>query len=166
MNIEQKMNLTFELAQEALAKGEFPIAAIIFLDDKVIAQSYTTEKADKRFLIHAELKALIEADKIGFTIKERKRMQLFVTLEPCMMCLGAAMSFFIGEIYYSLEAPIDGAVKTAQDWNPHSNDFPEYCLPKIHGGILRENCKELFHQYTIENNPGPMNDFAKSLALL
>jgi tRNA(adenine34) deaminase len=160
------MQLTLELAKEALNKCELPIAAIIFLGDKVISKNYTTEKADKRFLIHAELKALIEADSMRFSFQERKKMQLFTTLEPCMMCLGAAMSSFIGEIYYALESPSDGAVNIAKAWNPESENFPGFRLPKIFGGILREQSQELFLEYTKKSEPGPMYDWAKSLTLL
>jgi tRNA(adenine34) deaminase len=164
MNISEKMQLTIQLAKEALDKGELPVGAMIFLDDEVIAAHYTSEKTDKRFLVHAEIKALLEADAKGYSIRQRKQMQLFVTLEPCMMCLGAAMSFFIGEIYYALESPIDGAVHLAQNWNPQSEEIPGYTLPQIAGGVLREESRALFAEYIQRNSTGPLYELAKSLA--
>jgi tRNA(adenine34) deaminase len=168
MNIIEKMELTIKLAEEAMENGELPISAIIFLDDEIISKAYATEKTDKRFLVHAESKALLEADKKCFSVKDRKRMQLFTTLEPCMMCLGASLSFFIGEIYYALEAPMDGAVKFAQNLlQEECKEIPSYKLPKIEGGILREEAKELFKKYIRENKEGTfMFSFAKSLAEL
>jgi tRNA(adenine34) deaminase len=92
VDIDEKMSLAVEHARVALQNSEMPIAAIVFLDNKVVAKAYTTEKMEKRYLVHAELNALIDADKRGYAISERKKMQLFTTLEPCLMCFGAAKS--------------------------------------------------------------------------
>lgn len=163
MDIEKKMRLTIDYAKEALQAGELPIAAIIFDGDEIVAKSYTSEKADKCYLIHAELKALLELDQQKPAYKARRNMQLFSTLEPCMMCMGAAMSFCIGEIYYALESPSDGAVKLAQDrWGEENKDFPTYKLPKILGGLLREESRQLFLDYVSHNEKAPQ--FAKVLA--
>ena len=165
MNIEEKMKKTIELAEEALNNGEIPIAAIVYLGDEIISKSFTSEKKDKRYLVHAELKALIEADLKKFSMKERREMQLFSTLEPCMMCLGAAMSFCVGEIYYSLEAPCDGAVSLAkQKWDKDSKEYPGYKLPTIYSGILRNESKQLFIKYKYINENVPM--FVKHLSSL
>jgi tRNA(adenine34) deaminase len=161
-----KMKLTLQLAAEAMDKGEFPIAAAVFLDDEMIACSFTKEVSEKRLLIHAELNALIEADMKRYRYPDRKRMQLFTNLEPCMMCMGAAMSLNIGEIYYALESPSDGAVKLAQDWNPQSDDFSIYKVPMVYGGILREESKELFRQYADRCKYEGMKIFAQGLAEL
>lgn len=64
-------------------------------------------------------------------------MQLFVTGEPCLMCLGAAVSFFLGEIYHGHEMPSDGAVALVQQLRRRWEDFPAYRVPRIEGGILR-----------------------------
>lgn len=165
MNIEEKMKKTIELAEEALNNGEIPIAAIVYFGDEIISKGFTSEKMDKRYLVHAELKALIEADLKKFSMKERRKMQLFTTLEPCMMCLGSAMSFCIGEIYYALEAPLDGAVNLAnQKWNEDSEEYLSYKLPTIYGGILRTESKQLFSKYINRNENAPM--FVKNLASL
>lgn len=165
MNIHEKMQLAIDLAVVALNEGEIPIAAVIFLGDEIIAKSYATEKADQRYLVHAELKALLKADLLNFSIQERRKMQLFATLEPCMMCLGAAMSFCIGEVYYAIESPTDGAVNIAeQAWKEESEEFSIYKLPAIFGVILRNESKKLFIEYMERNKYTP--GFVKSIALL
>lgn len=165
MKIEEKMNKTVELAQQALVEGELPIAAIIYLDEQIISSAYTSEKLHKRFMVHAELKALLDADCKLYSIEERKRMQLFTTLEPCMMCLGAAMTFFVGEIYYALEAPMDGAVHFAKKfWSNDCSEIPSYTLPRIIGGIQKTEVKGLFREYALRNPESPMYFFALSLA--
>jgi tRNA(adenine34) deaminase len=165
VDIQEKMRLTITVAQQALEQGELPIAAVVFLEDEMVSSCYTTDRADKRFLVHAELKALLEADMMKYPVKKRKAMQLFTTLEPCMMCLGAAMSSFIGEIYYALEAPMDGAVSFANLFSKKEcNEIPSYRLPRIQGGLMRDDVKNLFKEYVERNQPGAFYDFAASLA--
>jgi tRNA(adenine34) deaminase len=149
-----------------MATGECPIAAAVFLDDELIAENFTREFSERRLLVHAELNALLDADLKRHTFAERRRMQLFTNLEPCMMCLGAAMSFFIGEVYYALESPSDGAVTVAREWNPQSEDMAAYRLPKITGGLLRQESQALFGRYAEQCPPGGLKDFALSLARL
>jgi tRNA(adenine34) deaminase len=93
-------------------------------------------------------------------------VELFVTLEPCLMCLGAAMSFFLGKIYYGLESPGDGAVALARHWQRDTSAFPAYRLPEVHGGILREESRSLFRQYVARHASGPMWEWARTLAAL
>lgn len=165
MEIHQKMQIAINVAKEAIEHDELPIAAVIFFGDEIVSSCHTTDRADKRFLVHAELKALLEADLMRYPLKKRKEMQLFTTLEPCMMCLGAAMSFYMGEIFYALEAPMDGAVRFAHHfWEKECKEIPSYQLPKIQGGILREEVKVLFKEYIKRNPPGAFYDFAETLA--
>jgi tRNA(adenine34) deaminase len=74
-------------------------------------------------------------------------VKLFTNLEPCLMCLGAAMSFFLGEIYYALESPGDGAVNMALNWQRDEGVLPGYQVPTIQGGLLRDESQALFRLY-------------------
>ena len=100
MTAEEKMRLVLDLAQKALEENELPIACIIFDDDTIAAQSYASENKDKRLLVHAELKALLELDRKKYPQKKKRQMELFTNLEPCMMCLGASISSFVGRVCY------------------------------------------------------------------
>jgi tRNA(adenine34) deaminase len=146
MTKEEKMEHAINHAREALKNREMPIAACIFLENDLISKAYTTETKDGRFLVHAELKALLEADKLKYEIPYRKKMQLFTTLEPCLMCYGSVMSSFIGEIFYSLKAPEDGALNLIR-FDKFNNDFLKFQNPKIEGNVLTEKGKELFLEY-------------------
>jgi tRNA(adenine34) deaminase len=163
---EAYMQQVLALAANALKTGELPIAALLVLDDEVIASAATAEKREKRFLIHAELLALEEADRLRLPMAVRRQVKLFTNLEPCLMCIGAAMSFFVGEIYYGLESPSDGAVNLVSNWRRKEEDFAAYQLPKITGGLLRQESIRLFEQYVAVQPPGPMHDWAKTLSEL
>jgi tRNA(adenine34) deaminase len=160
------MRKTIAMADKAMENGEFPIAAIVVLDDKIIASASTAERREKRFLIHAELLALEAADKLGLSYEKRRAAKLFTNLEPCLMCIGAAMSFFIGEIYYALESPADGAVDVVKTWQRKVEDMPGYQLPKITGGVLRKTSIDLFKKYITVCPLGPMRDWAETLTKL
>lgn len=162
MDVNEKMGLTIELGRTALADDEMPISAIVFLENKVIAQAYTTESKEKRYLVHAELNALLDADKQGYSIPERKKMQLFTTLEPCLMCYGAAMAFFIGEIYYSLGAPDDGAMRLIE-FGKFDSAFLKFQNPECRGGILVEEAKALFVEHMRIAKEGVFYDFSKAI---
>lgn len=160
------MRQTLALAHEALELGEFPIAAIVVLDDEIIAKSTTAEQRERRFLVHAELLALEAADKLGLPLPRRRSTKLYTNLEPCLMCIGAAMSFFLGEIYYSLESPADGAVNLVETWERKKSDMPGYITPTITGGLLREESIEIFKKYVSVRPPGFMRDWAITLTKL
>ena len=163
---EYHMRQALTLAAEALEMGEFPIGAVIVLNGSVIARGTTTEQREKRFLGHAELVALEEADRLGLSLKERRAAKLFTNLEPCLMCMGAVMSFFLGEMYFGLESPADGAVDLVRGWVRQEDDMPGYQLPQITGGLLREESVELFGKYVSLHTPGPMREWAETLTRL
>ena len=160
------MQQALQLAQDGLAQGELPIAALVVLDGQIIARATTAEKRQKRLLVHAELLALQTADQLTPFPGKRRDAILYSNLEPCLMCLGAAMSFFIGEIVYALESPSDGAVKLVQQWQRATDDFAAYRVPQIIGGVLREESGRLFQQYADSHSPGPVSAWACSLAKL
>jgi tRNA(adenine34) deaminase len=164
--LQHYMQQTLALAAEALEQGEFPIAAIVVLDDRIIAQATASEQREKRFLGHAELVALEEADKQQLSFGERGRATLFTNLEPCLMCMGAAMSFFLGRIVFGLESPGDGAIALVRAWARKEEDIPGYQIPSITGGLMRDESIHLFEVYVARREPGPMRDWARTLARL
>lgn len=166
MNHMECMKLDIEIAGEALDQGELPIASVLVLGEEVIATGITTEVRDRRFLVHAELNTLLKADQLNLRFSDRRKSRLYTNLEPCMMCLGASMSWFLGEVYFSLESPGDGAVEMAKGWARNEEDMPSYKLPKIEGGLLREESIDLFKKYIEKHNSGPMWEWAKTLASL
>jgi len=163
---EQYMRQVLALAAEVLEQGELPIAALVVLDDEVVARAATSEQREKRFLGHAELVALEKADRLHLSLDQRRRACLYTNLEPCLMCLGAAMSFFVGEIAYGLESPGDGAVALVRAWARKEQDLPGYEVPRIRGGLLREETIGLFEAYVARRPPGPMRDWAETLVRL
>jgi tRNA(adenine34) deaminase len=170
MTPNEKMAYVINLAKEAMDNGELPIAAAIYSGDELISSAYTTERADGRFLVHAEQKALMDMDMQKLPFEVRINLELYTNLEPCLMCLGMAISSFIGKVYYSFEAPEDGAVDLVR------KDFEKrppgiWHLPEISVGLLRKQSIQLFREYVerYQGNPeysAGLIHFAKSVAEL
>lgn len=164
---EHYMRRTLSLAADALREGELPIAALVVLDDRVFSEATTGERREGRLLAHAELLALDAADRAQPSPGLRRDMILYTNLEPCLMCLGAAMSFHVGAICFALESPSDGAVALADGWARDEDAMPGYQLPAIVGGILREESRTLFRRYVdLHPEGGPLTAWAHSLARL
>jgi tRNA(adenine34) deaminase len=153
-------------ATSGLDAGELPIGAVVVLDDEIIASAHTREVSEGRLLVHADLLALEAADRLKLPFEKRRRSTLFVTGEPCLMCMGAAMSFFIGEIVYGHESPSDGAVALVTEWAPDPKLFPNYRIPNIVGGVLRVEAIDLVKEYVKRHTSGAMWEWAKTIAEL
>ncbi|MEM7113592.1 MAG: nucleoside deaminase [Chloroflexota bacterium] len=160
------MRQTLLLAEEALNEGELPIAALVVLDGKVIARGKTAEKKNGRLLVHAELNALQAADALSPFPGKRRNAVLYTSLEPCLMCLGAAMSLFIGKVIYAAESPTDGAVALVTTWQRQEAGFTTYQLPQIEGGLMRKDSIALFQHYVANRPPSALRDWANTIALL
>ena len=164
--IETFMREALRQAQAGLEKGELPIGAVVVLNDQIIASAHTLERSEQRLLVHADLLALEAADRLKPFPGRRRDVKLFVTCEPCLMCLGAAMSFFVGQVYYGHEAPGDGAVELVKQWRREEKSFPNYRVPEMTGGILRDEAIALFKAYVARHSSGGMWEWAKMIARL
>jgi tRNA(adenine34) deaminase len=144
---ERFMREAVAVARQGLDHGELPIGAVVVLDDEIVTSSYTQEVSQGRLLVHAELLALDAADKaLGM---RRREAVLYTTLEPCLMCLGAAFSANVGTVVFALESPTDGAVKVSAAWDRDrdASGLPYHRVPDIIGGVLRAESGSLFRDY-------------------
>lgn len=96
-------------AENAAARGEVPIGAVLVVDGAIIARSGNRTRIDNDVTAHAEIAVIREAaGKLG---QERLGgADLYVTLEPCTMCAGAISFARIRRLYYGAEDPKGGAV--------------------------------------------------------
>jgi tRNA(adenine34) deaminase len=157
------MEKALAVAREGLAHGELPVGAVVVANNQVIASAYTQEQSQGRLLVHADLLALQAADQIRPFPAPRRDVTLYVNLEPCLMCMGAAMSMFIGRVCYGLESPGDGAADIVRNFKPRADGFPAYHAPVLQGGVLRERNFELLNEYLQLKPDGPMADWVRHL---
>jgi tRNA(adenine34) deaminase len=150
------------VAAEGLAQGEHPIGAVVVLGDEIVGRAFTSEKTLKRRIVHADLLAMTEADTVLGWHPRAHPLQMAVTLEPCLMCLGTAMVLGVREIYYALESPVDGGAAIARQ--RRGPDEPKwFATPAMTGGIRREESRDLYRRWYGSAPPGPMRDWVETL---
>jgi tRNA(adenine34) deaminase len=106
---DELVALAIGVAGEGLAAGELPIGAVVAMGDDVVGRAFTQERGLGRRLVHADLLAMTQADERLGRSRRPRPLVLAVNLEPCLMCLGAAMALGVREVLFALESPGDGA---------------------------------------------------------
>ncbi|MBR7002040.1 MAG: tRNA-specific adenosine deaminase [Neisseriaceae bacterium] len=101
------MRIALKEAEIAAQQGEVPVGAVVVCQDKVIARAHNTVEKDGVAFHHAELNALTQAAKIC----GKSRLcdcDLYITLEPCLMCAGAIMHARIRRLIFAVNEPKTG----------------------------------------------------------
>jgi tRNA(adenine34) deaminase len=131
------MGAALEQAALGLEAGEIPIGSVVASGDEVLARAYW--RADDGLLSHPELVALQEAN--------RRDVTLVTTLEPCLLCMAAAMFQFADRVVYGLESPTDGGTRIGDVWHPAAGTVAPYRLPEVEGGVRRDEAQELVREF-------------------
>ena len=140
------MAAALDAARCGLSRGEFPIGAVVVADGRIVGRAHAEERTQRRLLVHAELLALEQADRLDGW--DRRRATLYTTLEPCLMCLGATATAMVGRIVWALESDGDGAGRLSREWSAHrSADLPYLHLPAVTGPVAEDEARALFQTY-------------------
>lgn len=97
-------NILMENTNKSLENNDVPVGAVIVKDGNVLAFGYNTREKDQNVLGHAEINAILEAQKI-LNNWNLSSCDLYVTLVPCSMCLEIIKQSRIDNIYYLLDKP-------------------------------------------------------------
>lgn len=105
------MKLALDEAIKAKDAGEVPVGAIIVKNGKIISSAFNTVEKDVSCIMHAEIKAILNAQKqLGnWRLDE---CALYVTLEPCIMCCGAILLSRISKLVYGTLDPKGGSASS------------------------------------------------------
>ena len=139
MNDIDYMKVAFENALIAYDNDEVPVGAIIVYQDKIIARAYNTNSRNNSPIEHAEINAIIKASKI-LESKYLSECTLYVTLEPCLMCLGAIMNARISRVCFGAFDLKNGAIISNQ--NAKDKKVINWT-----SGILKDECSSLIKDY-------------------
>lgn len=146
MSMETKeyyMREAIEAAKEALLYDEVPVGAIIVHQDRIIARAFNTRETKQLATHHAEIKAIEEACRVlgSWRLDE---CELYVTLEPCVMCAGALILSRLRKVYFGASDPKAGAVVSVErllDEKKYNHKV------NYEGGILEEECSLLLKNF-------------------
>ena len=136
------MGLALEQAKKAEINGEVPVGAVFIDDDQVIAEAGNASIILNDPTAHAEITTLREAaEKKG---NYRLGGTLFVTLEPCIMCMGALIHARVKKLIFGAYDPRSGAALSVYNFSdsPHLNHRIE-----VKGGILERESQLLLKDF-------------------
>jgi tRNA(adenine34) deaminase len=146
------MRAALDLANAALATGDFPVGCVIADGDRLIVHGRRTGTADgmANEIDHAELNALRSLYTTAPDM-DRARLTVYCTMEPCLMCFSAIMLSGIGRIVYAYEDVMGGG--TGCDRSTLSPLYRDTHMTVV-AGLLRENSLMLFQRFFADSgNP-------------
>ena len=144
MNDDEKwMKIALQEALKAEAEGEVPIGAILVKNGSLIAKAHNQPISTNDATAHAEIQLLRAAGKY----QQNYRLintTIYVTLEPCAMCLSAMMHARIARMVFGASDPKTGVCGSRRDLTTESFFNHEIV---ISGGVLERECKQLLHSF-------------------
>lgn len=142
MNDTYYMRLALKQAEAAGKHGEVPIGAVVVKDGKVIARAHNKRNTSHNAVGHAETLAIQSAcKKLGDW--RLGGCTLYVTLEPCVMCLGACYNARISRIVFgAYDLSGKGCIQLAEQIGTTLNHYLT-----IEGGVLDDECSALLTDF-------------------
>jgi len=136
------MRRALSLAAEAAAAGELPVGAVVLLDGAVVGEGANRTERDHDPTAHAEVLALRAAAAARGDWR-LSGASLYVTLEPCPMCLGAVLQTRVARVVYGADNVREGALGGVVDLL--SGDVKR--LPEVRGGVLAREGGALLRKF-------------------
>ena len=131
------MKEALKRAKKGMAQGEVPVGAVIVHEGRVVSSGYNRRTKTQTAISHAEMYAIDRACK-KFGSLRLPECDLYVTLEPCPMCMGAALNARVRKIYFGAYEQ-KGRSMTAE---LAASNLLNHTL-EVEGGVLEEECSEL-----------------------
>ena len=129
-------------ARRGLKQGEVPIGAVVVYQDKVVASGYNRRAKLQLASAHAEMMAIDRACKKFHSWRLPEGCELYITLEPCPMCMGAALNARVDKIYFGAYEQkgrsLTGELAAANLLN-HTTE--------VVGGVLEGECSAILTEF-------------------
>ena len=137
------MHEAIALARRAADSGEVPVGAVVVLNEEIVGRGHNQPISSIDPTAHAEIVALREAarhvDNYRLT-----GASLYVTVEPCMMCVGAMVHARVGTLVFGTAEPKAGAVESTQ--RAHEHPALNHRLAVV-SGILAAECRDMMQVF-------------------
>jgi len=137
------MRAALEQAHLGLAAGEVPVGAILVAGEEIVARAFNQPIGSVDPTAHAEVLALRQgAVRVGNY--RLTGTTLYVTVEPCMMCVGALVHARVREVVYGATEPKSGALVSTM----RGHEMPGLNhRVTVTGGVLEDECRGLIQQF-------------------
>ena len=154
---EKFMKEALKEAKKAYEKEEVPIGAVIVKDNKIIARAHNLRENKKQACAHAEIIAIEKACK-KIDAWRLEDCDMYVTLEPCVMCAGAIINARIRKLYIGAMDEKGGAVGSKINI---LKDIKLNHETEIVSGILKEECSQILKDFFKKLRKGEKFDKSK-----
>jgi tRNA(adenine34) deaminase len=139
---EPFMRLALAEAARARASGEVPIGAVVVREGGVIGRGFNQSIGRSDASAHAEIVALREAGRATANYR-LPEATLYVTIEPCLMCVGAIVHARIGRVVFGAADPKGGAIRSILD----PDTLPLNHRFSVVEGVLADESRELVQEF-------------------
>lgn len=141
---EKFMREALKSAKKGLSEGEVPIGAVVVFENRVVARGYNRRARLQLASAHAEMMAIDRACKKFGSWRLPEGCELYVTLEPCPMCMGASLNARVDKIYF-------GAYE--QKGRSLTTELAEANLlnhkTEVQGGVLEAECSAVLTDFFV-----------------
>jgi tRNA(adenine34) deaminase len=137
------MRAALDLARRAQELGEVPVGAVVVLDDVIAGEGFNQPIAAHDPTAHAEIVAVRDAAR-RLRNYRLTGATLYVTIEPCQMCVGALVHARVARIVYGAREPKAGAIESAM----RAHEHPSLNHRRVAvGGVLEDECREVIQGF-------------------
>ncbi len=136
------MQSAIDLAKQAANDGEIPVGAVIVKDEKIIAYGRNMRESKQNALSHAEIEAINNACK-ALDSWRLDGCTMYVTLEPCAMCMGAIINSRIDTLVFGAYDLNCGCADSVINLNNALSSQK----PQIFGGIKEDECEKVLKDF-------------------
>lgn len=143
MTDDSAMSLALEEARKAEAAGEVPVGCVIVLEGRVVGRGFNRPISAIDPTAHAEIVALRAAAREVGNYR-LTGAAVYVTIEPCMMCVGAMVHARIARVVYGAAEPKAGAIESTM--RAHEHPALNHRMIAT-GGVREEECRELMQRF-------------------
>jgi tRNA(adenine34) deaminase len=137
------MRVALALAREARERGEVPVGAVLVMDNAIVGEGFNQPVGLNDPTAHAEMTAMRQAGRETGNYR-LTGATLYVTIEPCQMCVGAMVHARIARLVYGAPEPKAGAIESAVRAleHPSLNHHIE-----VTGRVLEDECREVIQAF-------------------
>lgn len=147
--LENWMKAALSLAEEAAQAGEVPVGAVVIKEGRIIGSGRNQREADQSPIAHAEILALLEAA----AAEKSWRLagcELYVTLEPCPMCLAAIQQARIARVFYGASDPKGGALSLGYRLHEDARTNHRFPAELVLDPACEQILKDFFRRMRVE----------------
>jgi len=137
------MRAALDQALEGGRRGEVPVGAVVGVDDAIVGAGFNQPIGGQDPTAHAEIVAMREAARRLGNYRLTSAT-LYVTIEPCQMCVGAMIHARVARVVYGTREPKAGAIESAM--RAHEHPAMNHRLIAT-GGVLEEECRQMIQGF-------------------